>query len=59
MLDPFKRKAWFREYLVAARKASGTYGSKEVYAWAKSMSLIAEQFVDNHEGEPADPTPVD
>lgn len=59
MLNPTEREAWFKEYLRAGTKFADKRGSaKEIRAWAMSMSLIAEQFTDNNEGEPADPQPV-
>lgn len=59
MLNPTERETWFNEYLRAGTKFADKRGTPEqVRAWAKSMSLIAEQFTDNNEGEPADPQQV-
>lgn len=59
LINPSEREAWFKEYLRAGTKFAETRGTaKQVRAWAKSMSLIAEQFTGNNEGEPADPQPV-
>lgn len=59
-MDPSEREDWFREYLRAALKFPHTRGNYEQAArWARSMSLIAEQFTDRYSGEPADVEPVE
>lgn len=55
MLDLVEREKWYEAYVHAGLKFAETRGtSQEIYAWAHSMSLIAEQFIDNHDGEPVD-----
>lgn len=57
MLDPEEREAWFKEYLRAGTKFADKRGTaREIRAWAKSMSLIAEQFTDNDDNELVDAT---
>jgi hypothetical protein len=55
MLDPHKQARWFREFLEAAMKFPHAHASEAAaQAWAKSMSLIAEQVIDtDDEPEPA------
>lgn len=55
MIDPQQREVWFKEYLRAAVKfASRFEHPSQVSAWARSMSLIAEQFIDNDDREPVE-----
>ena len=56
MLDPQGREDWYRLFLESALKFPAARGSpRQARKWAKSMSLIAEQFVDNRDPEPAEP----
>lgn len=48
MLDLIERHEWFMCYLDSALKFPEARGSVlRAVAWARSMSLIAEQFVDD------------
>jgi hypothetical protein len=50
-----EREAWRLAYLAEGLKVSrGTVHPDKVWKWAKSMSLIAEQFAPNDDDEPAD-----
>lgn len=52
MIDLKQQSEWFEEYLRAALKFPSTRGRrKQAEAWARSMSLIADQLVDNRDGE--------
>jgi len=45
MLDPKRRAEWFRWFLQAALKFPDARRNRQrVETWAKSMSMIAEQF---------------
>jgi hypothetical protein len=53
MLDPFKQAHWFNQFLEAVRRFPQTdLTEAQANAWARSMSLIAEQVIDTDD-EPA------
>ena len=54
MIDPMEIDMWFREYLRAAEKFRSKASADERAAWARSMSLIADEFLDNCGGESAE-----
>jgi hypothetical protein len=54
MIDPVERLIWFLEYQRASREVAPHYPTKIRNAWARSMSLIAEQFAPNDGDELVD-----
>ncbi len=55
MLDPEERQKWYQAYLESALKFPAARGAPaQAAAWALSMSLIAEQFIDNDDDETAE-----
>ncbi len=55
MMDKQEQAAWFETYLDSALKFPAARGSRQqAEAWARSMSLIAEQFCDNDDRDLAE-----
>ena len=52
MIDPAAREICFNDYLRTGRRFPPVRGTaRKVNAWARSMSLIAEQFADEQPSE--------
>jgi hypothetical protein len=54
VIDPIEVESWFKVYLEEGLKCASPSEKPAVPAWAHSMSLIAEQFVDNDESDPVE-----
>lgn len=53
MLDPLKQAKWFAEFLTAAKRFPHSHPTEaHAKAWAKSMSLIVEQIIDDTDTHP-------
>lgn len=56
MIDLNEREEWFQAFRDASFKlVRGRVARQKAIAWASSMSLVAEQFVDN-DNEELEPT---
>jgi hypothetical protein len=53
-LDPDEREIWYKLYLDCGLRSAHPSEHQKVPSWAKSMSLIAEQFIDDDGNDTVD-----